>query len=173
MTRRRLFALVALLSLSGFTLSSFVLQTERTRWENRYVGAAYNTAVPEDTNLSHCFYPSGYTGLFGGAYFRTGGIQCTWGVAGSGGAGVGVWAKIVHEDAGIDCRCHLGDCTAAAATEISCTCEDGGYSTVQLGKTIMPDAGEQGTIRHCLQLDPLTDCAANPAQLQCSIDLFR
>lgn len=176
MTRRRLFALLALLGLTGFTLSSFVVQTPRVRWEVDYRGAAYNTAVPEETNFRHCFRPAGFTDTFGPAFFRTKGFQCSWAAAGTvngGGGTEGVQVKLVHEDGGIDCQCRLGACNAAASTEVNCTCEDGGYSNVQLGRTIMEDAGEQGTLFHCFQVSDDTDCAGNPSGMSCSIDLFR
>lgn len=171
------FAIAGLLGLllCGFTLYNVEVQTPRVRWEVDYRGAAYNTATPEETNLRHCFNAAGYTDAFGHTYFRTAGMQCSWAAAGTGGT-VGVVVKIVHEDAGIDCQCTLGACTATASTEMGCTCADGGYGGtggVQLGKTVMPDGGEQNTTRLCVQLDDSTDCSANPSGLSCSIDLFR
>jgi hypothetical protein len=173
-TRRWPFALLALL-LCGFTLYTFDAQTARVRWFSEYKGATYTTAAAESADFSHCFNVKGYGELFGQAYFRTAGLQCSWGVAGTGGT-VGVVAQLVHEDGGIDCRCTLGACTATAASEVSCTCLDGGYGTsygVELGKTIMPDGGEQVTTKECVQLSSLTDCAGNPQSVSCSVDLFR
>lgn len=174
MTRRWPLALLGLL-LCGFTLYSFETQTSRVRWDAKYKGAAYNTAAAEGTDFSHCFYIASPSGTFGQAYFRTAGMQCSWSGAGTGGT-VGVVAQIVHEDGGIDCRCTLGACTATAASELWCTCADGGYGTalgVELGHTIMEDGGEQGETKLCMQLSSQTDCAGNPSGVSCSVDLFR
>lgn len=179
MKRRWFFISAALALLTGFTLYTFEVQTSRFQWNVAYQGAAYNTAVPEETNFRHCLSPSGFTDVFGYATYRTAGLQCSWSAAGTlnGGGGTnGVWVKIVHEDAGIDCQCQLGQCNAAASTEMGCTCADGGYgasSGVQLGRTVLEDGGEQAVARLCVQVDDLTDCAANPSGLSCSIDLFR
>lgn len=167
---KRLLPLVALaVVLSGFTLISFIEQTPRTRWTTQYLGAAYNTAVPEETSFSHCFKVTGSgSSSFGPAFFRMRGITCSWGIAGTGGTN-GVDVKIVHEDAGIDCQCTLGACTATAATEMTCSCP----TVVELGRTIMADGGEQLETSLCLQVDDATDCAGNPAAMSCSVDLFR
>lgn len=171
--KRRLLVLAGVAALlCGFTLYSFEVQTQRVRWHVAYQGAAYNTATPESTDFRHCFYPGGYTQTFGHAFFRTKGFQCSWSAAGSGGT-TGVVAQLVHEDAGVDCKCNLGACNGAASTDLNCTCEDGGFSYVQLGRTLLEDGGEQTTQRHCFQLSADTDCAANPSGMTCSIDLFR
>lgn len=168
MKPNRALLLVAAVLLSGFTLYNFQMQTGRTRWHVAHRGAAYNTAVPEETNLAHCFKPAGLDSLFGHAYFRTSGLTCSWTVVGSGGAN-GVDLKIVHEDGGIDCQCTIGACNAAAATEMDCDCA----TVVELGRTVMPDGGEQSTTTLCVQVDDATDCAGNPAGLTCDIDLYR
>ena len=166
--------MVALFALTGFAVIEFTVQHERVRWEARYVGAAYNTVVPEDTDLSHCFYPGGTAyaaNPFSHAFYRTIGFQCTWGVAGTTDGGTNeVYVKVVHEDAGVDCRCSLGTCSGSASVEKVCSCAEG---IVELGKAVGPDAGEALAYRYCMQLDPLTTCLANPAQMSCSVDLVR
>lgn len=147
---------VALVLSMGFTL--YTPQLPRFRWETFKFGAAYNTTTPEETNFSNPLNMNGQLGGFGAVVLRTDGIQCTWAIAGSGGTN-GVDVKIVHEDAGIDCQCTLGACTATAGTPLECDC---------------------GTIVHLrnaetysVQLDDATDCGANPATIHCSVDLFR
>lgn len=163
--------MVALLALTGFTIVEFTVQHERVRWETQYVGAAYNTVVPEDTNFSHCFYPAGPSGTLGFAYYRTDGFACTWGVAGTTDGGTNeVYVKIVHEDGGVDCRCSLGTCDGAASVEKTCGCDNG---IPQIGKAFLPDGGETLGTTYCVQVDPLTTCFTNPAQFSCSVDLVR
>jgi hypothetical protein len=173
---KRLLLLVPLaLLLSGYSLLDFnSTQPTRLRWEVDYRGAAYNTEVPESANLRHCFRTAGYGSPFFPAFFRTAGFQCSYSVAGTDDAGTnGVWMQISHEDGGIDCKCNIGVCDGTPSTEMGCTCADGGYSYVQLGMTVMDDAGQQLPTEYCVQVSSDTDCWTNPAGLSCSIDLFR
>lgn len=153
------FVAACLYLLPAYTLSAFTAQTARVRWETWHQGAAYTTAVTEDENFSNCFVVDGTTATVGGsAFFRGDAFSCTWAVDGVG-AGDMVMT-ITHEDAGVDCLCTVGACTAGPNTELECACA----STFQMvpGST------------YCMKADTTSSCGTSePGQWHCSMDLFR
>jgi hypothetical protein len=166
--------LAAALLLPGFSIWSIgYVSTSRVRWDVDYVGAAYNTVVPETTNLRHCFQPGGVSQVFGYDQNRVYAGVCSYGIAGTDDGGTNsITVEIVHEDGGVDCTCTgAAECDSTPNVPFTCICNGG--SGAVLGRTVMPDAGEQFPATYCVQVSSATDCWTNPAQFSCSFDLVR
>lgn len=135
-------------------------QTARLRWETLYQGSTYSTATPKGVPFSNQFNPEGYKNMGGPAFWRGDGIMCAWAVAGTTDGGVNdVIVDIVHEDGGVDCSCDLGGCGLSVPALQRCQCASP-FETI---------VGSQ----YFVVIDAASQCPAHPAQMHCSVDLFR
>ncbi len=116
-------------------------------WSARSPGA---TAAAE---TAHFLGPMNSTSRGG----TMGNISCNWSVTGVGGT-TGVVVKIRNATDSSDlCSCTLGACTTTALDPLVCACN----TAFVAAKT------------YTVQLAAGTDCATNPSEVQCSVELYR
>lgn len=145
--------------LFGFSLIDYGAdQAPRVRWEANYQGAAYNTPVPLGTAFHAPFIPFGYSAQGGFAYWRGDGITCTAGIAGTtDGGSNSVVMEVYHSDGGIDCSVTFtNDCGLTATNAGECS----RFQTA-INET------------YYMRMSSSTSCLTTPAQVRCTMDLFR